>query len=72
MSPSPQDTTISLAGLQLVECPKCNGRFKFFRANAPRIDACGFETYSLKCDGCGTVLIGIIDPADDKLLLSEV
>ena len=23
MSPSPQDTTIALAGLQLVECPKC-------------------------------------------------
>lgn len=71
MSPSPPDTTIALAGLQLAECPKCNARFKFFRANAPHIDTCGFETYSLKCGGCDAMLIGIIDPADDKLLLSE-
>jgi hypothetical protein len=36
------------------------------------MDECGFESYELKCKGCDISLRGIIDPADDKLLLSEV
>ena len=32
------------------------------------MDECGFESYEIKCEGCGTSLRGIIDPADDKLL----
>jgi hypothetical protein len=36
------------------------------------MDSCGFESYSLKCDQCGAQLVGIIDPADDQLLLSDL
>jgi hypothetical protein len=30
----------------------------------------GFESYSFKCSACGSMLLGIIDPAGDKLLLT--
>jgi hypothetical protein len=43
----------------------------FWRSNPPQIDACGFESYRLDCPECGAALAGIIDPADDALLLSE-
>ena len=56
---------------QIVACPKCNAQFRFYRSNAPHIDACGFEHYTLECVRCDAALIGIIDPADNKLLLSE-
>lgn len=42
----------------------------FLRGDAPHIDECGFESYSLKCKECGTPLSGIIDPADELLVLS--
>jgi hypothetical protein len=53
-----------------VVCPKCDGRLNFLRSDKPHIDECGFESYSLNCPACGSALIGIIDPADDALLLS--
>ena len=37
----------------------------------PRIDACGFESYRLDCRECGATLAGIVDPADDVLVLSD-
>jgi hypothetical protein len=42
----------------------------FYRSDKPHIDECGFESYSLKCRACGSMLAGIIDPADDALLLT--
>jgi hypothetical protein len=57
---------------QLIGCPKCFARLRFQRSSFPPMDSCGFETYSLECDQCGAQLIGIIDPVDDQLLLSEV
>jgi hypothetical protein len=36
------------------------------------MDSCGFESYSLECDQCGAQLVGVIDPLDDQLLLSEL
>ena len=36
------------------------------------IDACGFESYRFECSECHTALAGIIDPADDALLISQV
>jgi hypothetical protein len=57
---------------QMVVCPHCRLKFKFFRSSSPHIDECGFEGYDLECERCKTSLRGIIDPADDKLLLSEV
>lgn len=62
----------TLAGQQIVACPKCDARFIFCRSPSPRIDSCGFESYSVECEECGARLDGIIDPYDDKLLLSSV
>ncbi len=44
----------------------------FDRSRTPRIDSCGFESYSLECVECGGLLGGIIDPYDETLLLSEL
>ena len=57
---------------QLIGCPKCSARLRFRRSRFPLMDSCGFETYSLECDQCGAQLVGIIDPVDDQLLLSEL
>jgi DNA-directed RNA polymerase subunit RPC12/RpoP len=56
---------------QIVACPKCNARVFFHRSNAPRFDACGFESYSFDCRQCGAALGGIVDPSDDMLLIAE-
>jgi len=56
---------------QTVACPKCHAEFVFYRSSAAHIDDYGFESYQLECPQCGTPLSGIIDPADDKLLLSQ-
>ena len=58
-------------GVQIVTCPRCNATFEFRRSARPHIDECGFESYDLKCMTCSASLHGIIDPADDALLLSE-
>jgi hypothetical protein len=60
------------ANAQTTACPNCNSRFEFCRSHTPAFDACGFESYSLQCRACGTALAGIIDPADEALLLSAV
>jgi hypothetical protein len=52
-------------------CPKCAARLTLYRSPAPRIDACGFESYNFACDACGAPLAGIIDPYDDALLVTE-
>jgi hypothetical protein len=64
-----QDTNAT--DCQLVACPQCSARLEFRRDAEPQIDACGFESYSFDCQTCGTPLGGIIDPADDALLLSR-
>jgi hypothetical protein len=51
-------------------CPQCQTRLNFHRSHAPDIDSCGFESYQFKCQKCGAALVGIIDPADDALILS--
>jgi hypothetical protein len=56
----------------VIGCPKCTARLTFYRGLAARIDACGFESYSLECEECGAPLTGIVDPFDDTLLLSEM
>jgi hypothetical protein len=58
-------------GTQIVTCPKCNAIFEFRRSIRPHIDECGFESYDLRCVTCLALLHGIVDPADDALLLSE-
>jgi hypothetical protein len=56
---------------QIVACPKCHAKFRFYRSHSPEIDERGFESYSLECMRCDTRLMGILDPADNKLVLSE-
>jgi hypothetical protein len=51
-------------------CPKCDASIGFYRSEKPHIDECGFESYSFKCRVCGSMLVGIIDPADDTLLVT--
>jgi hypothetical protein len=53
------------------QCPKCHTRLNFRRSANPDIDSCCFESYRLDCQQCGAALAGIIDPADDALLLTE-
>jgi hypothetical protein len=52
-------------------CPKCRAILNFHRSTKPKIDSGGLESYQLHCQGCGSALAGIIDPADDVLILSE-
>jgi hypothetical protein len=60
----------SVSKSEKVACPKCDASLTFFRSNKPHIDECGFESYSLNCTGCGSTLVGIVDPVDDRLLLA--
>jgi len=52
-------------------CPKCHTRLNFRRSQNADIDAAGFESYRFDCRECGAELVGITDPADDTLLISE-
>jgi len=56
----------------LVACSHCAALLPFKRSEFPHIDACGFESYAFDCVECGASLAGVIDPADEKLLLCEV
>jgi len=56
----------------VASCPQCRAGLMVVRDSLPAIDSCGFESYSLACQQCGTPLAGIVDPADDTLLLSVV
>jgi DNA-directed RNA polymerase subunit RPC12/RpoP len=68
MTPSIKTSSLSKSGK--VACPKCDASLKFYRSDKLHIDECGFESYSFKCRACGSTLVGIIDPADDKLLMT--
>jgi hypothetical protein len=68
MTPSIKSSNVSKS--EKVVCPKCDASLKFYRSEKPHIDECGFESYSFKCSACGSMLVGIIDPADDALLLT--
>ena len=61
-----------MPGAHVASCPHCQAGLMVMRENHPAIDSCGFESYRLTCDQCGTQLAGIVDPADDALLLSVV
>ena len=71
MSDPSSSEILLVHGTQIVTCPKCRVTFQFCRSVRPYIDECGFESYNLKCAACSAVLHGIIDPADERLLLSE-
>ena len=70
-SPSSSETLL-IYGTQIVTCPKCHMEFEFRRTIRPHIDECGFESHVLKCVACSASVHGIIDPADDELLLSGI
>jgi DNA-directed RNA polymerase subunit RPC12/RpoP len=68
MTPSIRISKVSKP--EKVACPKCDASLRFYRSDKPHVDDLGFESYSFKCSACGSMLVGIIDPADDKLLLT--
>jgi hypothetical protein len=70
MATMPSVKTSNVSKSAKVVCPKCDGSLKFDRSDKPHIDECGFQSYSFKCRACGSLLVGIIDPADDTLLLT--
>jgi len=67
---TPSTKTSSVSKSVKVACPKCDTPLKFYRSDKPYIDECGFESYAFKCSKCGSMLVGIIDPIDDRLLLT--
>ena len=71
MAPFSSNNAFQAKKFQIVTCPNCHLNFRFYRSASPHIDECGFESYGLECPRCAAPLRGIIDPADDKLLLSE-
>jgi hypothetical protein len=64
------DQALTVPSARTAACPICDAPLTFFRTRLPHIDECGFESYRLECQECGTPLAGIVDPADEKLLLS--
>jgi hypothetical protein len=67
---TPSIKKLSVSRSETVACPKCDSSITFYRDDKGYIDECGFETYSLKCRACESVLVGIIDPTDDTLLFA--
>jgi hypothetical protein len=67
---TPSIKTSKVLALKKAACPRCDASLTIFRSENPYIDECGFESYSLKCGACGSALVGIIDPTDDKLLVT--
>jgi hypothetical protein len=65
---SEQGSQLAVPGTQAAECPRCHCHVPFRRSHDPVIDACGFESYTLSCPGCGRSFSGIIDPYDDAFL----
>ena len=52
-------------------CPQCVTPLKLSKNHPSRIDACGFETYTVDCSTCLTRLDCFVDPTDDALILSR-
>jgi hypothetical protein len=57
---------------RLTACPQCHLPAVLPRGAGAHIDECGFEAYTFTCRQCATPLAGIVDPADDVLLLSKI
>jgi DNA-directed RNA polymerase subunit RPC12/RpoP len=55
-------------GLDSVDCPKCNFTILFLRGHDAFFDECGFESYSLACDGCGARFFAMVDPSDGAMI----
>jgi hypothetical protein len=68
MSETPLSTALDA---QIIDCSRCAARLTFTRNYPSRIDACGFEIYSLDCPKCYARLECFIDFTDEALLLSQ-
>jgi hypothetical protein len=63
------DEPVAVSHAQLIACPQCGAGIAFDRSPVPHMDECGFESYRFACTECGAPIVGIIDSADDTLLL---
>jgi RNase P subunit RPR2 len=67
---SPSIKRSNAAKSEKAACPNCAAALMIQRSDRAQIDECGFESYSLQCRACGSALVGIVDPLDDRLLLT--
>ena len=71
MASSSANKTSLARSFRIVACPKCRAKLRFYRSPSPEIDERGFESYNIECTRCFALILGIVDPADNTLLLSE-
>jgi hypothetical protein len=69
MTPFSSNTTLSAKNSQIVACPNCYAKFRFYRTNRSHIDVSSSENYRLECMRCEMPLVGVIDSAGNGLLL---
>ncbi len=60
----------SIAKGSVLACPGCDAVLEYACHATPGVDECGFESYRFRCGACGVVVLGIVDPADQTLLLT--
>jgi hypothetical protein len=51
-------------------CPGCDAALDYDSQAVAYVDECGFESYRFRCGGCGVIVVGLVDPADQMLLLA--
>ena len=60
------------SNIQTTTCPKCGAQVPFLRAENPIMDSAGFEAYTRKCNWCGALFAGVIDPYDEAFLAEPI
>jgi hypothetical protein len=69
---TPPNNMLSVLGSKKGARQKCHPTIEIYRSDSPYIDGAGFESYSMTCGKCGLTLVGVVDPRDDSLLLSNL
>jgi hypothetical protein len=69
---APADAIPDIASGSIVACPGCDAALEYGGCAKSDVDECGFESYRFRCGTCGAMVVGIVDPADQTLLLTIV
>jgi hypothetical protein len=72
MAVESRSASVQAEGTTAAACPKCGVRVIVHRILNANVDSSGFENYFLKCNQCSVWLIGVVDPYDEALLLTEL
>jgi len=65
-----RDATKRVRRTTATSCPKCQSPIVLRRLRLPDIDSSGFESYFFKCNVCSAWLVGVVDPCDERLLMT--